>query len=118
MSVVRTAVTVPKFAAASRLVVNLDGRFHPPSSNLRRPLPRERLTLSGLHKVKFASGSLILSDTQLELFTQKMGVNIPSQAVAKLEMYLQRRGNWSSFFRTPGLARPPMCAWNMVLRRR
>lgn len=68
--------------------------------------------------MEFASGSLLLSDSQLELFTQKMGVNILSEAVAKLEMYLQRRGNWSSFFRTPGLERPPMCAWNMVLRRR
>eukprot|EP00752_Nemacystus_decipiens_P006570 g5916.t1 len=72
----------------------------------------------GLRELKFASGSrLILSDAQVELFTRKMGVDTPSQAVAKLEMHLERRGNWSSFFRTPGLERPPMCAWNMVLRR-
>lgn len=81
--------------------------------------PNGRFAVSGLHELRFASGSrLLLSDVQIELFTKRMGVDIPSQAVAKLEMYLQRRGNWSNFFSTPGLACPPMCAWNMVLRRR
>eukprot|EP00903_Cladosiphon_okamuranus_P021167 g19443.t1 len=77
----------------------------------------EEKSKQGLHELRFVSGTLLLSDVQIELFTQKMDVDLPTHAVAKLDLFLDRRGNWSSFFKTPGLQRAPMCAWNMVLRR-
>eukprot|EP00903_Cladosiphon_okamuranus_P009883 g9388.t1 len=77
----------------------------------------EGMTSDGKHALAYRRGTFILSDTQLNLLAETMGVEGGDRAAMLSGLEDALGFNWRDALTAVGVKPPPACAWNMLLRR-